>query len=92
MTGSGSALFALFRSPAERDVAGRYLERSLERGLEEQSSGRDREFQNSRVIPAKLVSRSSYQRLWHRQLAPHATAEKHMAAPKAGTRDEVQPL
>ena len=63
MTGSGSALFALFPSRAERDLA----ERSL---------GRDREFQGSRIIPAKLVSRGSYQRLWHRQLAAHSAAEK----------------
>jgi 4-diphosphocytidyl-2-C-methyl-D-erythritol kinase len=60
MTGSGSALFALFRSTAERDLA----EHSLEPGL-----GRDRRFQGSQVIPARLVSRRSYQRLWHRQLA-----------------------
>ncbi len=63
MTGSGSALFALFRSKAERDRV-------------EKSLGRDREFEGSRVIPAKLVSRGSYQRLWRKQLAPHATAEK----------------
>jgi 4-diphosphocytidyl-2-C-methyl-D-erythritol kinase len=68
MTGSGSALFALFRSAAERDLA-------------EKSLGRDREFQRSRVIPAKLVSRSSYQRLWYKQLAPHLTAEKTWPPP-----------
>lgn len=56
MTGSGSALFALFRSKAERDLV-------------EASLGRDRRFRESRLIPAKLVSRRSYQRLWHRQLA-----------------------
>jgi len=59
MTGSGSALFALFGSLAERDLA----ERSL---------GRDRGFRECRVIPARLVSRRGYQRLWRRQLAEHA--------------------
>ncbi|HEV2202511.1 MAG TPA: 4-(cytidine 5'-diphospho)-2-C-methyl-D-erythritol kinase [Bryobacteraceae bacterium] len=61
MTGSGSALFALFRSTVERDLVG-------------ESLGRDRRFQGSQVIPAKLVSRRSYQRLWHRQLAGTAVS------------------
>ncbi len=56
MTGSGSALFAIFGSTRERDRAGEILES-------------DRGFQGSRVIPARLVSRRSYQRMWHRQLA-----------------------
>jgi hypothetical protein len=56
MTGSGSALFALFGSLAERALAEQVLEG-------------DRKFAGVRVIPAKLVSRRSYQRLWHRQLA-----------------------
>lgn len=55
MTGSGSALFAIFGSVKERDLAQRILES-------------DRGFQESRVIPARLVSRRSYQRLWRRQL------------------------
>lgn len=55
MTGSGSALFALFRSTAERALAEGILRR-------------DRRFRESQVIPARLVSRRSYQRLWHRQL------------------------
>ena len=56
MTGSGSALLAVFESTGERDRAGESFER-------------DREFKGCRVIPARLVSRRSYQRLWHRQLA-----------------------
>jgi 4-diphosphocytidyl-2-C-methyl-D-erythritol kinase len=56
MTGSGSALFAAFESAGERDRA-------------QESLGRDREFKGCRIIPARLVSRRSYQRLWHRQLA-----------------------
>jgi len=58
MTGSGSALFALFPSQAERDLAERVL-------------GRDRGFGECRIIPAKLVSRRGYQRLWRKQLAEH---------------------
>jgi 4-diphosphocytidyl-2-C-methyl-D-erythritol kinase len=80
MTGSGSALFALFGSTAERDLA-------------EESLGRDRGFQGSRVIPAKLVSRRSYQRLWNRQLAGHAVSGEGTWPPasldRAGTRDEI---
>lgn len=60
MTGSGSALFALFGSRTERDLAKRVLEG-------------DRGFAGCRLIPAKLVSQRSYQRLWHRQLAGHTT-------------------
>ncbi len=61
MTGSGSALFALFGSLAERKTAEKILE--ADRGLA-----------GCRVIPAKLVSRRSYQRLWHRQLAGHTNS------------------
>jgi 4-diphosphocytidyl-2C-methyl-D-erythritol kinase len=58
MTGSGSALFALFRSREDRDRA----ERSLKQG---------RMLEECRVIPAGLVSRRSYQNLWRRQLSNH---------------------
>ena len=58
MTGSGSALFAAFESKAERDLAVKTLEG-------------DGVFKDCRVIPANLVSGSSYQRLWRRQLAEH---------------------
>jgi hypothetical protein len=56
MTGSGSALFALFQSSAERDLAKKVLEG-------------DKVTKGCRVMPARLVSRSSYQRMWRRQLA-----------------------
>lgn len=56
MTGSGSALFAVFGSTGERDAAEHILLQ-------------DRRFQGNRIIPARLVSRRSYQRLWRRQLA-----------------------
>ncbi len=59
MTGSGSAFFAIFESGPEREHA---------RGLLEG----DRVFQgDSRVLPAALVNRASYVRLWRRQLAEH---------------------
>jgi len=56
MTGSGSALFALFESSAERDLAKKVLEG-------------DKVMKASRILPARLVSRSSYQRMWQKQLA-----------------------
>ena len=58
MTGSGSALFAVFGSKAERDLAAKTLEG-------------DGVFEDCRVIPASLVSGTSYRRLWRRQLAEH---------------------
>jgi 4-diphosphocytidyl-2-C-methyl-D-erythritol kinase len=58
MTGSGSALFGIYGSIAERDLARKVLEG-------------DRVFRECRVMPAKLVSRRSYQRLWRKQLAEH---------------------
>jgi 4-diphosphocytidyl-2-C-methyl-D-erythritol kinase len=57
MTGSGSAFFAIFESERERERA---------RGLLEG----DRVFQG-RVLPAALVNRASYVRIWRRQLAEH---------------------
>jgi 4-diphosphocytidyl-2-C-methyl-D-erythritol kinase len=56
MTGSGSALFALFESSAERDLAKKVLEG-------------DPVMKASRILPARLVSRASYQRMWRQQLA-----------------------
>ncbi len=58
MTGSGSALFAVFGSKAERDLAAKTLEG-------------DRVFEDCRVILADLVSGTSYRSLWRRQLAEH---------------------
>jgi 4-diphosphocytidyl-2-C-methyl-D-erythritol kinase len=56
MTGSGSALFALFESAAERDLAKTVLEG-------------DKVMKASRILPARLVSRNAYQRMWQKQLA-----------------------
>jgi 4-diphosphocytidyl-2-C-methyl-D-erythritol kinase len=58
MTGSGSALFGVFGSKAERDLAAKTLEG-------------DGVFEDCRVVPASLVSGSSYRRLWRRQLAEY---------------------
>jgi 4-diphosphocytidyl-2-C-methyl-D-erythritol kinase len=58
MTGSGSALFAVFESKAERDLAAETLEG-------------DGVFEDCRIIPAGLVTGSNYRRLWRRQLAEH---------------------
>lgn len=58
MTGSGSALFAVFGTKAERDLAATILEG-------------DRVFEECQVIPASLVGSSSYRRLWRRQLADY---------------------
>jgi 4-diphosphocytidyl-2C-methyl-D-erythritol kinase len=56
MTGSGSALFALFESAAERDLAKKVLEG-------------DSVMKASRVMPARLVSATSYRRMWQKQWA-----------------------
>jgi 4-diphosphocytidyl-2-C-methyl-D-erythritol kinase len=58
MTGSGSALFGIYGSAAERDLARKVLEG-------------DRVFRECRLMPAKLVSGRTYQRLWRKQLAEH---------------------
>lgn len=56
MTGSGSALFALFESSAERDLVKKVLEG-------------DPVMKASRILPARLVSATSYRRMWQKQLA-----------------------
>ena len=53
MTGSGSAIFAIFGSRLERDRAEAVLKRKY------------------LVMPASLVSREGYRRLWRRQLNQH---------------------
>ena len=58
MTGSGSALFAVFGSKSSRDAAQKSLEG-------------DRVFRDCRVMPARIVSGRSYRRLWRAQLAEH---------------------
>jgi 4-diphosphocytidyl-2-C-methyl-D-erythritol kinase len=63
MTGSGSALFAVFGSKAERDLVAKTLEG-------------DGVFEYCRVVPASLVSGGSYRRLWRRQLAEYIEAPR----------------
>jgi len=58
MTGSGSALFAVFGSADERNVTRKILEG-------------DRVFGGCRVMPASVVPGRAYRRLWRRQLAEH---------------------
>ena len=58
MTGSGSAVFAVFRSREERERA-----RGVLQG--------DRGFKGFRLLAAALVSRAGYRRLWRRQLGEH---------------------
>jgi len=60
MTGSGSALFALFESKAERDLVEKVLEG-------------DPVIEGCRVMRARLVSASAYRRMWRRQLAGYLT-------------------
>ena len=58
MTGSGSALFAVFGSKTQRDAARKSLEG-------------DRVFRDCRIMPAGIVSGRGYRRLWRAQLAEH---------------------
>ena len=57
MTGSGSAIYAIFGSRTERDRAEQVLMRKY------------------LVMPASLVNRESYQKLWRKQLREHVTSE-----------------
>ncbi len=58
MTGSGSSVFAIFRSREERERARIVLQE-------------DRVFEGYRLVGASPVSRAGYRRLWRRQLAEH---------------------
>ncbi|HEY4364104.1 MAG TPA: 4-(cytidine 5'-diphospho)-2-C-methyl-D-erythritol kinase [Bryobacteraceae bacterium] len=62
MTGSGSAVVAMFTSRGERERARTMLLR-------------DRMFEGCRIMPAALVSRRSYRALWRRQLSGHVLNE-----------------
>lgn len=70
MTGSGSAIVAIFRSHTERDCARKRLEG-------------DRVFQGCRMTPARLMNRKSYQRLWRRQLRDHLAPEDASWPPRS---------
>jgi 4-diphosphocytidyl-2-C-methyl-D-erythritol kinase len=62
MTGSGSAVFAIFRSVAERE----HIRKELDG---------DRGFKGCLTMPAKLLNRRSYQSLWRAQLREHLAPE-----------------
>jgi 4-diphosphocytidyl-2-C-methyl-D-erythritol kinase len=66
MTGSGSAIFAVFGSRVERDRAEAVLKG-------------DRVFGKYLVMPGALVSRGSYQKLWRRQLRQHVHVDQMRA-------------
>ncbi|MGD1095153.1 MAG: 4-(cytidine 5'-diphospho)-2-C-methyl-D-erythritol kinase [Bryobacteraceae bacterium] len=70
MTGSGSGIFALFRTEAERDGAQKVL-------------NGDQVFRDCGIVPARLVSRRSYRRLWHRQLSDHLNPDKRLWPPRS---------
>jgi 4-diphosphocytidyl-2-C-methyl-D-erythritol kinase len=66
MTGSGSALFAVFGSTAERDAARKILEE-------------DRALRGAPLLAASLVSGRAYRKLWRRQLAQHLAPSRSQA-------------
>jgi hypothetical protein len=68
MSGSGSTIFALFESAGERD-------RALTR------LSKDRGFKGCGILPAELVGRRGYHRLWRRQLKDHLMPEKDYTWP-----------
>jgi 4-diphosphocytidyl-2-C-methyl-D-erythritol kinase len=65
MTGSGSAIFAIFGSRVERDRAEAVLKGN-------------RVFGRYLIMPASLVNRRSYQQLWRRQLRQHIRADQSL--------------
>ncbi len=74
MSGSGSTLFAIFDSAKERDRA--------RKGLVS-----DPKLAGVGVVAARLVNRTSYQRLWRLQLAEHLAP-----APKQKDKQHAWPL
>jgi 4-diphosphocytidyl-2-C-methyl-D-erythritol kinase len=65
MTGSGSAIVAIFGSRLERDRAEAVLKG-------------DRVFGRYLVEPCALISRRSYQKLWRRQLGQHIRSDQSL--------------
>jgi 4-diphosphocytidyl-2C-methyl-D-erythritol kinase len=70
MTGSGSSVFAVFRSKAERARAQAVLEG-------------DRVFRGCRIMPAELLNRRGYQALWRRQLRDHLVPDDILWPPQS---------
>jgi 4-diphosphocytidyl-2-C-methyl-D-erythritol kinase len=74
MTGSGSAIFSIYASAEERERARQSLDGDrLSRRL----------FEGCGLLPARLVSRRTYQRLWLRQLAEHLDPQKNLWPPRS---------
>ncbi|HLH37530.1 MAG TPA: 4-(cytidine 5'-diphospho)-2-C-methyl-D-erythritol kinase [Bryobacteraceae bacterium] len=70
MTGSGSAIFAIYASERDRERA-------------RESFNRERVVEQCELLSARLVSRRSYQRMWRRQLAPHLAPESRIWPPRS---------
>jgi 4-diphosphocytidyl-2-C-methyl-D-erythritol kinase len=70
MTGSGSSVFAVFRSKPERARARAMLEG-------------DRVFRGCRIMPAELLSRRGYHGLWRRQLRDHLVPDDMLWPPRS---------
>ncbi|HEY1760026.1 MAG TPA: 4-(cytidine 5'-diphospho)-2-C-methyl-D-erythritol kinase [Bryobacteraceae bacterium] len=70
MTGSGSAVFAIFGSRTDRERARKVLEG-------------DRVFQGFRLLAASFVSQPDYRRLWRRQLAGHIESRENQWPPRS---------
>jgi 4-diphosphocytidyl-2-C-methyl-D-erythritol kinase len=70
MTGSGSAIFAIFRSVIERERTREALEG-------------DRVFRGCRIMPSRLLDRRGYQRLWWRQLREHLSPDNTLWPPRS---------
>jgi 4-diphosphocytidyl-2-C-methyl-D-erythritol kinase len=70
MTGSGSAVFAVFDSREQRESVIGILKK-------------DRVIGRYSVIPAALVGRRSYQRLWRLQLREHVSADESLWPPQS---------
>ena len=68
MTGSGSAIFALFASTDAQAQAQKKIES-------------DRNFRGVQVMPAHLVSRAQYRRLWRNQLREHIDLKSNVWPP-----------
>jgi 4-diphosphocytidyl-2-C-methyl-D-erythritol kinase len=70
MTGSGSAIFAVFESRKDRDRARVALEQ-------------DRVFRQYWTEPAVMVNRRSFQKLWRRQLRDHLNDDQNIWPPQS---------
>lgn len=70
MTGSGSAIFAIYASERDRERARKSLDR-------------ERVFEGCELYSARLVSRRNYQRMWRRQLAPDTAPETNLWPPRS---------